>query len=134
MDSRVTQKIEAFLLPAKNMFIAIRHLVYEVALQEIIGPIIEDIKWGEPSYASATGSPIRMNWTPKKPDQLSLFFNCNTILIETIKEVFGDTFTYIGKREITLPLTQPIPESALRDVVKMALKYHKVKKLPLLGA
>ncbi len=134
MDKNIQQKLDSYPNNARNQFMKIRGLIFEVADEEQLGEITETLKWGEPSYSSKLGSPIRMDWKPKTPDQISIYFNCKTILVETFREIYKDTFLFIGTRELVLPLSGPIPTLELKGCISIALRYHKVKHLPLLGA
>ena len=112
----------------------LRELILETAtdLDEIL-TIEEDLKWGEPSYSTAIGSTLRMDWKPKNPNQFSLYFQCTTKLIPTFKVVYRDTFMYEKNRAIVFNLQQKLPVEQLKDCIKTCLTYHKVKNLPLLG-
>jgi hypothetical protein len=74
-----------------------------------------------------------MDWKPKFPNQVFVYFNCKTTLIETIKEIYGDLFVYEGNRAIVLDLSKAIPLAELRHCISLSLRYHKIKNLPLLG-
>lgn len=113
---------------------ALRKLVLEAASEmEGLTSLEETLKWGEPSYLAKNGSTLRMDWKEKKPDQYALYFKCTSKLVETFKEVFHDQFTYEGNRAIVFKLDHPIPERELKECIKAALGYHKVKHLPRLG-
>lgn len=133
VNSTIKEKFDSYPPEAKTRLYQLRELIFEIAEDERLGKITEELKWGEPSYSSTLGSPIRIVWKPKNPAYVSLFVNCKTILIETYKEIYQDTFSYRGNREITLPLSQPMPMQELRHCISMALKYHQIKKFPLLG-
>lgn len=83
-----------------------------------------------------------MDWKPKDPDAIKVYFNCRTRLIETFREVFRDEFRYEGNRAIVVPLDaniddEPLGNSlklALKMAFKMALRYHNLEHRPLLGA
>lgn len=94
----------------------------------------ETLKWEEPSFIAKHGSTLRMDWTRKNPDQIGLYFTCQSILVETFKEIYGDLFTYEGKRALLLPFDKEIPNAQIQHCMILALSYHKVKQLPLLGA
>jgi hypothetical protein len=133
MEPSVKKKFESYPDNAQAMLIKIRNAIFEVTQAEGLGSIEETLKWGEPSYLAKGGSTVRIDWKPKFPNQLSIYFNCKTTLIETFKEVFGDVFKYEGNREIVLMLSEKIPLSELKICISLSLRYHKIKKLPLLG-
>ncbi len=133
MEHDIEEKVKAYPPLAHKAFRTIRSLIYQVADEESLGKVTESIKWGEPSYSTKKGSPIRIDWKPKDPSQISLYVNCNTCLLETYREVFGNVLECKGKREIVLPLGQGIPAKELKVCISMALRYHDLKHLPLLG-
>lgn len=112
----------------------LRQWAFELAEQHNLGPVDEAVKWGEASFSVKTGSPIRMDWKAKAPEQVSLFFNCQTKLVDTFRELYGEHLTLVGNREIALPLNQPLPEEIIKHCLLLALTYKRVKNLPLLGA
>ncbi len=134
MDNAVQAKFDSYPEYARIKLIAIRSAIFELSSEEYVDKIIETLKWGEPSYISKHGSTVRLNWNSKYPSHISVFFNCNTTLIETFKELYKDTFEFVGNREIKLSLSEPIPLSQLMSCVSLSLRYHKIKHLPLLGA
>lgn len=134
MDVDVKEKFDSYPGHIRNRLIEIRAIIFEVAEDEEIGEVAESLKWSQPSYTSKSGSPVRMDWKPKNPDSISIYFNCKTSLIETFREIYGNSFKFIGNREIVLPLSENMPIAELRDFISMSLRYHSVKHLPLLGA
>lgn len=113
----------------------LRELVLEAA-SEVDGleNLEETLKWGEPSYLTKHGSTVRMDWKEKKPDQYAMYFKCTSKLVPTFKELYQDTFTFEGDRAIVFKLDEKILKNELKHCIKLALTYHKVKHLPLLGA
>ena len=134
MNADIREKLDLYPVKARERLNEIRELLYEVANEEKLGEITEGLKWGEPSYSAKKGSPIRMDWKSKKPNQISLYFNCQTTLVETFKEIYRDSFQFKGNREIVLPMSKKLPSDELKDCISMALRYHTIKHLPLLGA
>ncbi len=134
MNEKVRVKFDSYPNDARTKLEEIRALILSTAIEENLGEISEQLKWGEPSYSCKFGSPIRIDWKPKHPDQVSVYVNCKTTLIKTYKEVYGSAFQFVDNREIVLPVSEPTPTPELRACMLMALKYHKLKGLPLLGA
>jgi hypothetical protein len=58
------------------------------------------------SYLSKGGSAVRIDWKKKYPKKCLVFFECQTRLVEISKEIYGDTFEYVGKRALVLQLSQ----------------------------
>jgi hypothetical protein len=66
----------------------LRQLILDTAIEtEGVVHVDETVKWGEPSYITKKGSTIRIGWKQSNPDQYAMYFNCNTKLIDTFKEV-----------------------------------------------
>ncbi len=112
----------------------LRKLIVDTANEtEGVDRLVETTKWGEPSYLTKTGSTIRMDWKAKTPDKYYLHFICSTQLVNTFRIIFGDELEFEGDRAIVLDLKDPIPSSALKRCVTLALTYQKVKLLSMLG-
>jgi hypothetical protein len=112
----------------------LRSLILETA-EEIDGieEIEESLKWGEPSYKTNIGSPIRFDWKEKSPEQYALYFNCQSKLVPTFRLVHGDTLDFEGDRAIILQLDDEIPETEIKECLAAALTYHEVKHKEMLG-
>lgn len=95
-------------------------------------PLQISVKWGQVSYASAAGTPLRLGWSAQDSSQYYLFVHCQTRLIPTIKEVYGERFVYQGNRAIVLDIRHKVP-SELDHVIALAFNYKQIKNLPLLG-
>ncbi len=134
MDLSIKNKFETYPEHIAERLNTVRDLIYSVAEQDGISDLTETLKWGEPSYISKIGSTIRFDWKAKNPDQYGIYFNCKTSLIETFKEVHGNTFVYEGNRAIILQIDQALPAKELAHCISMALRYKKIKHLDLLGA
>ena len=134
MSQQVEQVIEHYPSDAKLTFTKVRELVINAAIATAgLENTQETLKWGEPSYLADGGSTVRMKWTEKQPEQFSLFFNCNSILVETFRELYQDEFVFDGNRAMSFKLSDPIPAEALEHCISMSMQYHAIKKLPLLG-
>lgn len=130
----VKEKFDSYPKNIRLKLTAIRKLVYKIAKEEKITDLEETLKWGQISYLCKTGSTIRMDWLSKEPDKYALYFNCKSKLIETCKELYPNLGEYSGNRQLTFELGKAVPEAELRHCLILALTYHKVKHLPLLGA
>ncbi|MEM9858387.1 MAG: DUF1801 domain-containing protein [Bacteroidota bacterium] len=131
---KVEQLIEGYPENVRDRLRTLRQLIVDTANEtEGVNKLLETTKWGEPSYVSKTGSTIRIDWKKKTPDKYYLFFICTTELVSTFRLMFGDELQFEGNRAIVLSLKDEIPISALRRCLRLALTYHKVKHLPMLG-
>lgn len=112
---------------------ALRDLILTTADEtEGVGPIEEALKWGQPSYLTATtgsGSTIRIAPAPKgSGHDYAMYFICSTNLVESFKSLFSDMFTYDSNRALLFKLDEQPPVNELRECVAMALTYHLSKK------
>jgi hypothetical protein len=112
--------------------LALRELVFAAASQsEGVGSIEETIKWGEPSYLTVrpkSGTTIRMNWDPDRPDECSVFFHCQTDMISTCSTLYPDLFRFEGNRRMSFAADGLLPEDAMRHCLALALTYHRRKR------
>jgi hypothetical protein len=134
-DPKVNEVFQKYPDSVKDKMDHLRKLVLTTA-EEIKGleQLEETLKWGEPSYLTKHGSTVRMDWKEKTPDQYAIYFKCTSKLVPTFKAIYGDIFTFEGSRAIVFKLNDQVPEDELRHCISMALTYHKIKHLPLLGA
>ena len=118
----------------KSQMLNLRELVLNTA-SEIDGleELEETLKWGEPSYLTKYGSTIRMDWKIKNPEQYAVFFKCTSKLVPTFRTIYKDKFEFEGNRAILFKLNEKIPITELKHCITLALTYHKLKQLPLLG-
>ena len=125
--------------PVKNKLLFLRDLIIETASQlEEIKNLQETLKWGEPSYIAKQGSTIRINTKlahhkDTGADQVAMYFNCKTKLVDTFREVYGDVFSFEGNRAIVFECDSTVPVDELKHCIELALTYHRIKHLPLLG-
>ncbi|ENV4253364.1 DUF1801 domain-containing protein [Vibrio parahaemolyticus] len=133
MDKVVKDRFDEYPDNVRVRLEELRNLVFQVASELELGEVDETLKWGEPSYSVKTGSPLRMDWKLKSPNNYYLFFNCQTKLVDTFRELYGDELVFQGNRAIVLTLSKPLPETVIKSCLELALTYHQRKNLPLLG-
>lgn len=108
----------------------LRQLIFDTALStEGVGELEETLRWGQPSYLtskSKSGSIIRID--RKNDTELSMFFHCQTDLVDRYKELYPNELTYEGNRAITFRIKAALPEKKLQECIAMALTYHLNKK------
>lgn len=120
--------------PARQLLLALRQLILRVAADHGLGPVEESIKWGEASFVVKGGTAIRIDWKAKDPEFVKLFFHCQTLLVETFKEIYPTQFCYQGHRAVVIPLHADIEQLPIAHCIWLALQYHSLKHLPFLGA
>lgn len=132
MDPAVKKKFESYPREIRLKMLALRQLVFEVADELSLGKVDESLKWGEPSYSVKGASPFRMDWKVKT-NHLAVYFVCTTKLVDTFRELYSDVLSFEGNRAVVFKLENEIPTSELKHCISLALQYHKIKHLPLLG-
>ncbi len=133
-NPEVSVKFLSYPEEARKKLEHLRNLILEVASEsDSIKEITETLKWGEPSYLTKKGSTLRIDWKSRNPHQYAMYFSCTTKLVPTFKQVFGDLFEYEKNRAIIFDMEDKLPVKELKECINMALQYHRLKKLPLLG-
>ena len=131
MNQLVEQRISNYPRAAQLMFVRLRGLILDVAATtEGVGCLEETLKWGEPAYLTTqtgSGTTIRIDWKPKNPDYLAMYFNCRTSLIHTIRSLFPESFHFEGNRALFFKLSEELPEEEIRYCISLALRYHLEK-------
>jgi len=134
-NPQATQIFEKYPEKVQAQMLRLRELILSTASEiERLDELEETLKWGEPSYLTKYGSTVRMDWKEKNPDQYAMYFKCTSKLVPTFKKLYSEIFTFEGDRAIVFKLDDEIPEQELKHCISLALTYHKVKHLPLLGA
>ncbi|NND70559.1 MAG: DUF1801 domain-containing protein [Rhodothermales bacterium] len=115
----------------KRLFALRRLIIDTAATTEGVGPIEEALRWGEPSYLTTqtkSGSTIRIGIVKGADDMYAIFFNCNTTLVETFRQIYPDLFNFSGNRAIHFHVDDTVPEDELRHCIALAQCYHLDKK------
>ena len=134
-DPRVQDIFKKHPKPFDKKLKHLRKLILDTAAKiDSIDELEETLKWGEPSYLVKKGSTIRLNRRKNEPDQYAIYFKCTSKLVTSFKEIYGDIFSYEKTRAIYFNLDDEVPEKELKHCISLALTYHLVKNLPLLGA
>lgn len=112
----------------KRRLLHLRDLIFETAAQiEAVGELEETLKWGQPSYLTATsksGTTIRIDRIKANPDRYGMFVHCQTSLVETYRELYPDRLKFDGKRGIIFEENEKIPDKEIRNCIALALTYH----------
>ena len=134
-NSDVRNTIQLYPEIIQEHLLSIREMIFTLATQNPdIGEIEETLKWGEPSYIAKHGSTIRLSWRKSSPENYGIFFNCKSKLVETFRDIYPTSFKYKDNRAIVFNSKQKIPKYELNHCLLLALTYHRVKHLDLLGA
>ena len=117
--------------PVQTCFAKIRACILDAATGTRAAPLVETLKWGEPSWLPAKpriGSTLRVSWSDARPGNIGLYVNCQSTLAEDIRTIYPQTFDYEKHRVLWLPLDAPFPAEAVRHVASMVLLYHLHKR------
>ncbi|KIN64735.1 hypothetical protein Z946_3627 [Sulfitobacter noctilucicola] len=113
--------------PAQRAAWTCRAVFLETAARNSVGPLGEDLKWGQPAWRPVkprTGSTLRMDWSQSDPHQLALFVDCKTDLAERMRELYPDLPSNDGRRRIAFDLRADLPEQAVSHLAQMTFTYH----------
>ena len=142
INTEVAAVLADYPAPIQQKLMRLRHMLLTLAVElDDVGFVEETLKWGEPSYLTKNGSTIRMAWKKSQPDHYAIYFNCKTKLVDTFKEIYRDQFQFEGNRalvfhvndDFNVPSHSPAHALAIEHCMAMALNYHRIKHLPLLG-
>ena len=108
---------------------SLRELIHETALAiPQIDRVEECLKWGQPSFVAKPdkiGSTVRID---AREDGVSIYFTCSTNLVDGFREIYPDTFNFVGNREIHFRSEDQFPRQELGHCIAMALTHHLRKK------
>lgn len=117
----------------RRKLLALRELIFATAASTAgVGELDETLKWGEPTYitTSKTGSPVRIAWKARSPQQYAMYFNCQTDLVETFRGWFPHELTFEGNRAIVFDDSDRVARASLRVCIATAMTYHRDKRKP----
>jgi len=124
----VANVINSYPEDVKNYALELRKLIIDTAQKDSrIGPLVETLKWREPSYLTEktkSGTTLRFDWKEKYPDSLGIFVNCQTTLIRSFQDLFHEELKFEGTRAIWLDINQPLPQDILAICIGKTLTYH----------
>lgn len=103
----------------------------EAALLPETGGLEETRKWGQLAFLprnKSVGTTLRVAVASETPPRVGLYVHCQTSLIATCRDLFGDRLTYEGTRAVVFDAGKPLPVDELRHISRMALTYHIAKK------
>lgn len=131
-DSAVAAAFSNYAPHARTKLLALRRLIFSVAKQTAgVGQLHEALRWNQPSYLTpetGSGSTIRLDEVKSAPNQIAIYFHCQSGLIEAFRQLYGDEMTFVGNRSIVFSVGDALPEAALRHCISMALTYHLRKR------
>lgn len=131
-DPKVAAVFEGYPPRVRRKLLTLRELILDVAAKtEGVGAIEEALRWGEPAYLTPetrSGTTVRIAWKASAPDQVGMYFHCQTNLVAGFREQFSDQLHFEGNRGIVLRRSERVPKKALAVCIATALTYHRDKK------
>jgi hypothetical protein len=131
-SAAVAEILRAYPKPVQEKVLALRALVYKIAEgTEGVGPLEETVRWGQASYltiASKSGSMIRIDRYRKDDTRCALYFLCQTTLVDSFKEMFGNALAYEGNRALILNVAGELNVPMISQCIEMALTYKLRKR------
>ncbi|MEX0345704.1 MAG: DUF1801 domain-containing protein [Rhizobiaceae bacterium] len=123
---------QAFREPVRGKLLDLRELAFEVEEQtEGAGPIVEELKWGQPSFviSGKHGSTFRLGEIPEGQATHALYFLCQTTLVGTFREHYGDVLDFKDNRAMVFLKGRDYPRDAIAHCMALAMTYRlKVPK------
>jgi Domain of unknown function (DU1801) len=133
-DPDVAAVFDAYPRAVKAKLLRLRQLIFEVARQTPgVGEVHEALRWGQPSYltpGTGSGSTIRLDQLKRDPTKFALYFHCQSGLVDTFRELYGNELKCEGKRSIILGADDDLKSGALAHCVSLALTHHLRKRRP----
>lgn len=127
----VAATFDAYTPKDRSALKGVRSLIFVIARKDArIGALEETLRWGEPAYITTskkTGSTIRLG-VEKTSARPAVFFNCNTTLVEELREQFGAALRYSKNRALLLEGDPEVLNAALSRGISAALTYHLRRK------
>jgi hypothetical protein len=127
-NRRVKAVFDAYPAAVRARLLALRGLIFAAARDAGAGDLVETLKWGQPAYLPATprmGTTVRIDALKGSKAGYGAFFHCQTTLVATFRERYGDAFRFDGNRAIVFSADEKVPEKALQHCFALALAYHK---------
>lgn len=127
----VRQAFAGFPEELRERLLAVRELIYEVAAEDSeIGTVEESLRWGQPSYAVNTGTPVRLGVHSTERGECALYVHCQTTLIEGFRRKYGSRSSarapvdFDGNRALVFR-GKKLPVRILRECIRAALTYRR---------
>ena len=109
--------------------LALRQLIFSTASTlKNCGGVTETLKWHQPSYQRVeprSGTPIRLGMPKRLRGHYALYVHCQTSVMETVQQIYGDQFSFEGTRGVLMRAEQTYPTDALAHIISIALTYHR---------
>ena len=104
----------------------LRGLLHEVAVEVDAGQLVEEMKWGQPSFRSARGresTPVRLDWTGD--GDVLVLVHCQTSVIADFAATAGDRYRFDGTRAVVFGADDEVIDEDLVALFTHALTYRR---------
>lgn len=126
-DPEVKAVYDGFAMPVRDKLLDLRDLVFETERQtEGAGPIVEALKWGQPSFVTQGrhGSTFRLGPIDEGPATHALYFLCQTTLVATFRQLYADELEFSGNRAILFMPDRPVSRDIVAHCMALAMTYR----------
>jgi Domain of unknown function (DU1801) len=131
-DATIAAKFRGYPPKSRAALLSLREMIFDAASDtEGVGTLTEALRWQQPSYLTletGSGSTIRLDDVKDAHGKIALYFHCQSGLIETFKELYGEHFTFVGQRSIVFDITRELPKDMIAHCISLALTHHLRKK------
>ncbi|MEM5469237.1 DUF1801 domain-containing protein [Celeribacter marinus] len=119
-SSEIAHVYDACPAPVRATLLALRTMIYAEAVQLGV-PVTESLKWGQPSYATPKGTPLRLGHL--KTGGAAIYSHCQSRVIPELRDLAPD-LNYDGTRAVHLDPDHALPVAPLRLMIRRALTYR----------
>ena len=127
-DAAVEAVFAAYPAGLRADLLGLRELIFATARQtKGVGGLVETLKWGQPSYRPAKpriGTTVRIDALKSAEPGYAMYFHCQTTLVTTFRELYGDQMAFQGDRAIVFAPGHKVPRATLSHCIALALTYH----------
>jgi len=131
-DADVQAIFDTYPENTREQLFNLRQMIYEVAQQtDGVGELEETLKWGQISYltpATKSGTTIRIDAIRDQPQQIAIYVNCKTTLVDTYSSLYSDLLDFEGNRCVKFDMNDDLSKDAIKHCIELTLTYHKSKK------
>lgn len=116
----IARVFDACPAPVRATLLALRTMIYAEAAHLGV-PVTENLKWGQPSYVTPNGTPLRLGHP--KTGGAAIFAHCQSRIIPELREIAPE-LDYDGTRAVHLAPDHALPVAPLRLMIRRALTYR----------
>lgn len=132
MDAAVAAKFKTYAGAQRVLLLELREIIFNAA-QDMpdVGEVTETLRWGQPSYLTletGSGSTIRIDAVKNERGKTAIYFHCQSGLVDSFKELYGDALTFGGKRCIVFDNARKLPKDMIAHCISLALTHHSRKR------